>query len=68
MLVILAIIVIRVEMIKQFFKDESGASMVEYAILVAMIAIAVIATVVLVGVALDEKFEGFKDCIVNSGC
>ena len=45
------------EMIKRFFNDESGATMVEYAILVALIAIAVIVTVGLLGTALDEKFD-----------
>ena len=55
------------EMIKRFFNDESGATMVEYAILVALIAIAVVATVVLLGSALDAKFEQVKNCITNSG-
>jgi pilus assembly protein Flp/PilA len=47
---------VSMNMIKRFFKDESGATMVEYAILVALIAIAVIATVMLVAGALNEKF------------
>ena len=56
------------EMIKQFFNDESGATMVEYAILVALIAIAVVATVVLVGQALDAKFEEVRACIADGVC
>ena len=44
-------------MIKQFFNDESGATMVEYAILVALIAVAVIAIVTLLGAQLDAKFN-----------
>ncbi|MCW8923636.1 MAG: Flp family type IVb pilin [Gammaproteobacteria bacterium] len=57
-----------IKVIKQFFNDESGANVAEYAILAALIAVAVIATVTLIGVALDNKFGEFKDCIVNSGC
>jgi pilus assembly protein Flp/PilA len=55
-------------MIKKFFKDESGATMVEYAILVALIAIAVIATVMGVATALNAKFEEIATCITNNGC
>ncbi|MCW8923635.1 MAG: Flp family type IVb pilin [Gammaproteobacteria bacterium] len=55
-------------MIKQFFNDESGATMVEYAVLVALIAVAVIATVVLVGEALDAKFEEIRACIADGTC
>ena len=45
------------KMIKEFFNDESGATMVEYAILVALIAVAVIAIVTLLGIQLDAKFN-----------
>jgi pilus assembly protein Flp/PilA len=50
-------------MIKKFFKDESGATMVEYAILVALIAIAVIATVMGVATALNDNFQKVIDCL-----
>ncbi len=33
------------ERIRNFFKDESGAGMVEYALLVALIGVALIATI-----------------------
>jgi len=45
------------EMIKRFFKEEDGATLVEYAILVALIAVAVIATVVLLGAAIRDAFQ-----------
>lgn len=51
------------EMIKRFFKDESGATMVEYAVLVALISIAVIVTVVLIGTELNNLFNIVVDCI-----
>ena len=51
------------EMIKKFFNDESGATMVEYAVLVALIAVAVIATVAALGVELNARFDAIKGCI-----
>ncbi len=57
------------EQIKRFFNDESGATMVEYAILVALIAVAVIATVVLVGDQLNTTFEAIRACLASpSAC
>lgn len=44
-------------MIKRFVKDESGATMVEYAILVALIAVAVIVTVQILGTKIDATFQ-----------
>lgn len=51
------------EMIKQFFNDESGATMVEYAILVALLAIAVATTVILVSTELKNTFNSVIDCL-----
>ena len=44
------------ERIKNFFKDESGASAVEYGLLVALIALVIITAVGLVGTSLNTKF------------
>jgi pilus assembly protein Flp/PilA len=38
-------------------RDEEGASMVEYALLVALIAIVAIVAVTLVGTAVSENFD-----------
>ncbi len=43
--------------VQQFFKDESGASAVEYGLLVALIACVIIATVTTVGKNLNTKFN-----------
>jgi pilus assembly protein Flp/PilA len=43
--------------IKRFVKEESGATMVEYAILVALIAVAVIVTVGILGGKIDATFQ-----------
>lgn len=53
------------KMIKHFFKDESGATMVEYALLVTLIAVAVIVTVYLVGKTLDDSYERIVDCVTK---
>lgn len=43
--------------VKRFVKEESGATMVEYAILVALIAVAVIAIVTTLGNKIDSTFQ-----------
>ena len=44
------------EQIKNFFKDESGASAVEYGLLVALIAVAIIFSVTALGTKLAGTF------------
>lgn len=43
--------------VQDFIREEEGASAVEYGILVALIAVAVIATVTLVGTKLEAVFN-----------
>ena len=45
------------KMIKQFFNDESGATMVEYAIMVALIAIVSIIIITAVGEIVRDAFQ-----------
>ena len=45
------------ERIKNFFKDESGASAVEYGLLVSLIAVVIVGAVTLLGTTLKTKFE-----------
>jgi pilus assembly protein Flp/PilA len=45
------------ERIKNFFKDESGASAVEYGLLVALIAVVIIGAVTTLGGNLSGKFN-----------
>ena len=45
--------------IKSFFKDESGQGMTEYALIIALVAIVVAATVTTFGTTLAGKFTGF---------
>jgi pilus assembly protein Flp/PilA len=46
-----------------FFKDEEGASMVEYGLLVALIAVVCIATIGFIGTNLNLKFVEVNDAI-----
>jgi pilus assembly protein Flp/PilA len=45
------------EQIGNFFKDECGASMVEYGLLVALIAVVCILAVTTLGTSLSTKFQ-----------
>ena len=43
--------------LKRFVREEEGATMVEYGLMVALIAVVCIAAVTLVGTAINGKFE-----------
>lgn len=45
------------ERIKNFFKDEAGASAVEYGLLVSLIAVAIIVAVQMLGSNLNTTFS-----------
>jgi pilus assembly protein Flp/PilA len=45
------------EKLINFFKEEDGATAVEYGIMVALIAIAIIITVTAIGTQLNEVFQ-----------
>lgn len=48
-------------MLKKFFKDESGQGMVEYALIIALIAVVVIVAVTALGGGISDTFNGAKD-------
>ena len=43
-------------LVQKFFNDESGATMVEYAILVALISVAAIVIIAALGQKIEEVF------------
>jgi len=47
--------------------DERGASMVEYALLIALIALVVIAGAAILGTALGVKFGDFGSTVQDAG-
>ncbi len=50
----------------RFIQDEEGASMVEYALLVALIAVVVIAAALFLGESVSEKFSEVGDTLSKS--
>jgi pilus assembly protein Flp/PilA len=55
------------ERIKNFFKDESGASAVEYGLLVALIAVVIITAVTTLGQNLSGKFDEVGTAVGAAG-
>ena len=51
------------EKIRNFFKDESGASAVEYGLLVALIAVAIVGAVQGLGGALNNTFTSSSNTL-----
>ena len=43
--------------LKRFLNDESGATAIEYGMIAALVAVAIITTVGLLGERLDETFD-----------
>jgi pilus assembly protein Flp/PilA len=54
------------ERISNFFKDESGASAVEYGLLVALIAVVIAVAVGTLGTNLNSKFDSVGSSIQNA--
>jgi pilus assembly protein Flp/PilA len=55
------------EMFKRFMKEESGATMVEYAILVALIAVAAIVIIGVLGGQINAAFKAVSDQLSTQG-
>lgn len=49
--------------IKNFWKDEEGATAIEYGLIAGLIAVAIIATVTALGTNLNNVFEWIKDAL-----
>ena len=52
--------------VQAFLADEQGATAVEYGLMVALIAVAIAATVLTVGTQLDSLFETVKTNLTPS--
>jgi pilus assembly protein Flp/PilA len=50
-------------LMKQFLAEEDGATMIEYGLLAALIALVVAAAVVTVGTALENRFNDVEACV-----
>ena len=50
-------------MLKNFLRDEDGQGMVEYALILALIAVVVIAAVTLIGNNINTKFKNIANTL-----
>ena len=50
----------------RIIREQEGASMVEYALLIALIAVVVIAGAIILGTALNTRFTDFGDTVTSS--
>jgi pilus assembly protein Flp/PilA len=50
-------------LMQQFLAEEDGATMIEYGLLAALIALVVAAAVVTVGTALEDRFNDVEACV-----
>ncbi|MCH8488920.1 MAG: Flp family type IVb pilin [Oceanicaulis sp.] len=48
-------------LVSKFFKDESGATAIEYGLIAALIAVAIITVVGIVGTNLETTFQDVAD-------
>jgi pilus assembly protein Flp/PilA len=48
-----------------FVRDEDGATMIEYALLVALIAVVVAAGLVTLGTAIKNKYSSVSPCVAT---
>ena len=51
---------------KNFFKDESGQGMVEYGLIIALIAIAVIVALEALAPAITDIFDSASDALTDA--
>ena len=49
--------------VTRFMKDESGATAIEYGLIVALIAVVIITAVTLVGTNLNTKFNSINSAL-----
>ena len=53
--------------LQSFLADEQGATAVEYGLMIALIAAAILVAVQLLGTELSTKFTTVKDAVKNAG-
>ncbi len=54
-------------LVTRFIKDESGATAIEYGLIAALIAVALIAGATALGNALDSKFNALSGQLDSAG-
>ncbi|CDX16656.1 Flp/Fap pilin component [Mesorhizobium sp. SOD10] len=54
-------------LIARFVKDESGATAIEYGLIAALIALAIMVGATALGSALNAKFQNISETLNNAG-
>ena len=54
-----------VQFIQSFIRDEDGAAAIEYGLIAALIAVAIIAGATALGTSLDTLFANLGTCLAN---
>lgn len=53
-------------MLKRLWKDESGQGMVEYGLIIALVAIVIIVALSAMGKGLGDKFTGITNALASA--
>lgn len=53
-------------MLARFFKDESGATAIEYGLIAALVAVAIITALTLLGDSLSTMFQDVATTVTNA--
>ncbi len=53
------------QVMRAFVRDDEGATMIEYALLVALIAVVVAAALVTLGTSIKTKYSSVSDCVAT---
>lgn len=54
-------------LVKRFIREDDGVTAIEYALIAALIAVAIITSLELLGSSISETFEEIEDAITNAG-
>lgn len=54
------------EQLAKFWQDEEGASAIEYALIAAMVAVAIVSFVPQINTAVKDIFTSIRDALVNA--
>lgn len=54
-------------LVKRFIREDDGVTAIEYALIAALIAVAIITSLELLGGAISETFEEIEGAITDAG-
>ena len=54
-------------LVKRFIREDDGVTAIEYALIAALIAVAIITSLELLGGSISATFEELEDAIANAG-